>query len=61
MDIEKAIEILQLNLNEGGPKMPADVRDALIMAIKALRLCINVPTLYFNFNPPSLINGKDPN
>ena len=37
MTISKAIEILELNLKEGGKRMPADCRDALLMAVGALK------------------------
>ena len=37
MTISKAIEILELNLKETGKRMPGDCRDALLMAVEALK------------------------
>lgn len=37
MDIQKDIEILEVNLKENGNKMPPDVKDALTHAITALK------------------------
>lgn len=34
--LDKAREILKLNLHEAGPKMPPDVKDALSLAIAAI-------------------------
>lgn len=36
MTIDKAIEIIQLNLKEAGPKMPPDVQEALKLAILSM-------------------------
>ncbi len=35
--LEKAIEVLELNLNEAGKKMPPDVRDALSLSVEAMK------------------------
>ncbi|GAH38437.1 unnamed protein product [marine sediment metagenome] len=37
MTDEKAVEILELNIKEAGPKMPPDVKAALIRAVMALK------------------------
>ena len=38
MTLQKAIEILTLNINQDAHKMPPDVKDSLAFAIKALYL-----------------------
>lgn len=37
MTITKAIEIIELNIKEADPKMPADTLDALKLAAQALK------------------------
>jgi len=35
--IEKAIEIIELNIKEAGKSMPPDVRDALNLSVEAMK------------------------
>jgi len=35
--LEKAIEVLELNLNEAGKKMPPDVKDSLSLGVEAMK------------------------
>jgi len=39
---DKAIEILELNLKEAGPKMPPDVKSALMYGIDGLKAFLHM-------------------
>lgn len=61
MDIPKAIEILNLNLNTPDASMPPDVHDALKLAVEALKI-IPVYRTYgyagLSFKLPGETDGK---
>jgi len=42
MKLSKALEILTLNINEAGKKMPPDTLEALKTATACITYCINV-------------------
>ncbi|MBA7696704.1 hypothetical protein ES703_105355 [subsurface metagenome] len=42
MNLEKAIEILDLNVRQRSPRMPPDVLDALKLGSEALKRCITL-------------------
>jgi len=57
MTLEKAIEILELNLKEAGDKIPPDCRKALKLGIEAMKR-VNNPLLYNLINPRVLLPGE---
>ncbi len=52
--IEKAIEVLELNLKEAGNKMPLDVRDALSLSMEAMKRIRRQRSLTIPINQPPL-------
>ncbi len=57
--IDKAIEILELNVQEAGKKMPADTLEALKLAIEAVKV-VKAIRPYSNSNKSYYLPGEDP-
>lgn len=55
MKLEKAIEIVILNLDEAGSKMPPDCRDALKLLVKAAE-----SVLYTRITMPDVLPNQLP-
>lgn len=54
MNIKKAIEILELNLNENSSTMPGDCYDALSLSVEALKRIQYQRTMVAPINQPPL-------
>jgi len=59
MKLEKAIEILDLNIREAGKKMPPDVLDALKLGAQALKAIKEYREMPF-YGLLKLLPGEDP-
>lgn len=57
MKLDKAKEILNLNLKEAGHKMPADCRDAVMLGIEAINR-VQQYRLYPEFRNSALLPGE---
>jgi len=55
----KALEILDLNLVEAGPKMPADVKASIALACQALRTIQTYRRVYFPMIQDLLIGEEN--
>lgn len=59
MKLDKAIEILTLNLNFASKKMPQDCQDAIKLGIEALKRVKDNPIVP-TFHQRALLPGEDP-
>jgi len=57
MTLDKAIEILDLNVRQRSPQMPPDVKDALKLSIEALKL-IEVQRFHKELGMYSFLPGE---